>query len=457
MGALVLAGLDAIVRELTLFAAVGFLVGGIDDLLVDLAWVTHRLRHGTTRRPIAQLPAPGPSGGLAVFVPAWDESLVIGAMLRTALARYADADYRIYVGCYPNDPATIDAVAALAERDARVRLVIGARPGPTTKADNLNAMWRAMRRDDAAAGTRTRGVVLHDAEDVVHPAELRVFAALIDRHPLVQIPVLPLIDPAARLVSGHYADEFADSHGRQMVLRAAVGAGLPLSGVGCAIAVEVLEVLAATYGAPFDETSLTEDYELGLRAGALGYSACFARIEDDEGRLVAVRAFFPSTVAAAVRQKGRWMTGIALAGWDRIGWARATHLADHWMRMRDRRAPLAVIVLAAAYLAAVGWGLSAVTHLLTGTVATPVAGALAAVLSINAALLVWRLAWRATSTGRAYGWREALWSAPRAVVGNLIAMFAAIRAAGQYARLLTGAPPRWDKTSHVFPGEATWR
>lgn len=454
MGALVLTGLDAIVREFILFAAVGFLVGGLDDLLVDLAWAGHRLRHGSTRRSIGSLAAPTRAGVFAIFVPAWDESLVIGAMLRTALARYGDAPYRLYVGCYPNDRATIAAVAAVAARDARVRLVIGERPGPTTKADNLNAMWRALARDDAATGVRTRGVVLHDAEDVVHPAELRVFAALIDRHPLVQIPVLPLIDREARLVSGHYADEFADSHGRQMVLRAAVGAGLPLSGVGCAIAVEVLDALAQTYGAPFDETSLTEDYELGLRAGALGYSACFARIDDAAGELVAVRAFFPSTVAAAVRQKSRWMTGIALAGWDRIGWARPTHLADHWMRMRDRRAPLAVIVLAAAYLAAVGWGLSAVLHAVTGVAMPPLGPGVMAALSINAVLLVWRLAWRATSTGRAYGWREALWSVPRAVVGNMIAMFAAIRATGHYARMLAGAPPRWDKTTHVFPGEA---
>jgi adsorption protein B len=455
MGALVLAWLDAIVREFMLFAAVGFLVGGLDDLLVDLAWMGHRLRHGSTRRPIGSLSVPTATPVFAVFVPAWDEALVIGAMLRTALARYGDAPYRIYVGCYPNDRATIDAVAGVAERDARVRLVIGERPGPTTKADNLNSMWRALARDDAATGGRTRGVVLHDAEDVVHGSELRVFAALIDRHPLVQIPVLPLIDREARLVSGHYADEFADSHGRQMVLRAAVGAGLPLSGVGCAIAVEVLDALARTYGAPFDETSLTEDYELGLRAGALGYSACFARIEDAAGDLVAVRAFFPSTVMAAVRQKSRWMTGIALAGWDRIGWARATHLADHWMRMRDRRAPLAVVVLAAAYLAAVGWGLSAVLHVVTGVAMPAMGQGLAMALSINAVLLVWRLAWRATSTGRAYGWREAIWSVPRAVVGNMIAMFAAIRATGRYARMLGGAAPRWDKTTHVFPGEAT--
>ncbi len=240
-----------------------------------------------------------------------------------------------------------------------------------------------------------------------------------------------------------------------MVVRAAIGAGLPLSGVGCAIATEVLEALEQAHGAPFDYTSLTEDYELGLRAGALGFSACFARIVGADGALVAVRAFFPATVMAAVRQKARWMTGIALAGWDRIGWGRPAHVADHWMRMRDRRAIFAVIVLAAGYLSVVALALSGIGHLITGTAAPAVGPVLRLVLMVNAALLVWRLAWRALSTARAYGWREGLWAVPRAVVGNLIAMFAAVRAAGQYARILAGAAPRWDKTRHDFPLDLT--
>jgi hypothetical protein len=36
--------------------------------------------------------------------------------------------------------------------------------------------------------------VLHDGEDVVHSAELRVLDCLIQRFDLVQLPVLPLID-----------------------------------------------------------------------------------------------------------------------------------------------------------------------------------------------------------------------------------------------------------------------
>ncbi|QNE32882.1 glycosyl transferase family protein [Sphingomonas sp. NBWT7] len=451
VGGMVLAGLDLAVREVTLFAAVGFLIFGLDDLLVDVGWAWHRLRHGSTRRPLAGLPHPATPGRIAMFVPAWEEAGVIGAMLSTALARLDHTSYRLYVGCYPNDAATIAAVRAVATRDDRVRLVIGPRAGPTTKADNLNTLWRALCADDAATGTVTRAVVLHDAEDVVHAAELKVYDALIGDHPLVQIPVMPLIDRAPRLVSGHYADEFAESHGRQMVLRAAIGAGLPLSGVGCAIATEVLVALEAAHGAPFDEASLTEDYELGLRAAALGYAACFARVSDDAGHLIATRAYFPFTVATAVRQKSRWITGIALAGWDRIGWGRWWHVAEHWMRMRDRRAPAAVILLVAAYCAILGWGIAASVHLLLGTPLPGLGKAMGTVLMCNAALLAWRLVWRFATTAHGYGWREGLWSLPRAVVGNLIAMLAARHAAGRYARLLAGRTPHWDKTAHVFP------
>ncbi|MCE3519576.1 hypothetical protein LXJ58_33020, partial [Escherichia coli] len=60
------------------------------------------------------------------------------------------------------------------------------------------------------------------------------------------------------------------------------------------------------------------------------------------------------------------MTGIALAGWDRTGWARPHALGDHWMRMRDRRALLSVLVLAVAYAAIVLWGVSVALHEVSG-------------------------------------------------------------------------------------------
>jgi adsorption protein B len=186
-----------LLRETALFAAFGFLLLGVSDLLVDLIWLGLRLFR---RRPAQALPAAAYPGRLAILVPAWDEAAVIGRMLTHAQAAFGEAHYRLYVGCYPNDPATIAAVRAAA--GPRVRLVIGPTPGPTSKADCLNRIWERMQADEAADGAPFKAVILHDAEDVVHSAELPLFDALIEEYDLVQLPVLPLVDPHSRFVSG---------------------------------------------------------------------------------------------------------------------------------------------------------------------------------------------------------------------------------------------------------------
>ncbi len=450
---------DIIARESLLFAVAGIAIAGLDDLAVDLLFIGQRLRRRLSARaqPVPSLrdfAAPGAQGRIAIFIAAWDESAVIGAMLRHALARLDHPDYRVYVGTYPNDPATIAAVADLAEKDDRVRLVIGTAPGPTTKAANLNILWRALMRDEARDGILVRAVVLHDAEDVVHAQELRIFDRLIGRYDAVQLPVLPLVHRGSLLVSGHYCDEFAEAHAKQLVVRQALGVGLPLAGVGCAIARPALAAIAAARGGePFDADNLTEDYELGLAIAAHGGRGILARIaEYPGGPVAAIRAYFPATLDAAVRQKTRWMIGIALAGWDRIGWGQRFDLLDHWMRMRDRRAPVAVLVLAACYLALVTTALVWLLHALADT--PPPATAPLPALLLTGGLLLWRLAMRVYFTTAGYGWRQGLWSIPRAVVGNIIALLAARRAILRYIAMLSGATIRWDKTTHIFPADA---
>ena len=438
--------IDTVARELMLFAAVGLLIGGLDDLAVDLVFWTRRLLGKRRPLTLATLPDASPMR-FAILVPTWDEAPVIGAMLTTMLQRFGPGDYRVFVGVYPNDPATAVAVRAIA--DERVTVVVGSRSGPTTKAANLNQIWRAL----IDARWAPDAVIIHDAEDLVHAAELRVFAALLAEHDVVQLPVLPIVDRGSPLLSGHYADEFSEMHSRSMAVRAAVGAGMPLAGTGCAIRFErLVGVAARRWGDPFDADSLTEDYELGLHLAQQGASGCLARVrEKPGGPMVAVRAIFPGELDAAVRQKARWMTGIALAGWDRTGWARPLALGDHWMRVRDRRAPLAMLVLAAAYLAVLAWALSAAVHWFGGTSSPALSPTLGTLLTINMLLLTWRLLMRMVFTGRAYGWREALWSLPRFLVGNAVTLMAAPRALLLYLRLLRGGAPTWDKTAHVFP------
>jgi cellulose synthase/poly-beta-1,6-N-acetylglucosamine synthase-like glycosyltransferase len=235
-----------------------------------------------------------------------------------------------------------------------------------------------------------------------------------------------------------------------------LGAAMPLAGTGCAVTPAVLALVAeARGGDPFDATSLTEDYELGLRLADLGARGLFARVAADEtGTVVAVRAYFPCTLASSARQKTRWMMGIALAGWDRTGWARPRAVADHWMRMRDRRAPLAVVILAVGYLAMPIWVMSLLLHARAGP-ASPYPGDAYPIafwlLVANTVLLAWRLGMRMVFTARSYGVREAFWALPRFLVGNLVSLIAAPRAVFAYIGMLRGAPPVWDKTRHEFP------
>ncbi|WP_326524967.1 glycosyl transferase family protein [Sphingomonas sp.] len=440
-------------HELMLFAAVGLLIGGVDELLVDCIYLWRRIqarRRGQTRLSLGDLPPADMR--FAIFVPAWDEADVIGPMLSTLGARLGAPDLAVFVGTYPNDPATIDAVAQVAQRDARVRLIVGDRAGPTTKADCLNGLWRAMQREEVLLGVRFEAILLHDAEDVVHEGELIVLAHHLRTADAAQLPVLPLPRPGAHMVGGTYLDEFAEAHGKTLAVRSTIGASLPLAGVGCAVSRTMLDRIArGRGGTPFDPASLTEDYELGLTIAAMGGRTALAEIAERPGaRPVGVHAYFPAALDTAVRQKTRWMLGIALAGWDRTGWGHRAGIGELWMRMRDRRAPLAMLVLAAAYASLLLW--------LAGRMLgrpPAIEGWLAVILAINGFFLLWRLVFRAAFVARRYGATEAWLSIPRMMVGNIVAMIAARRALFRYVAMLRGAPARWDKTAHQFPRPAT--
>ncbi|MCP1468652.1 hypothetical protein J3E64_000319 [Sphingobium sp. OAS761] len=304
-----------------------------------------------------------------------------------------------------------------------------------------------------AAGFRYKAILLHDAEDVVHADEIRLFDLLIDRFALVQLPVLPLPGRGrwlARAIAGHYGDEFAESHGKALTVREALGASVPSAGVACAFARGMLARLADKDGpGPFDPSSLTEDYEAGLRIRDLGGRGIFVRMRDATGDLVATREYFPDRIDAAVRQKARWMVGISLAGWDRLGWRGGP--AEWWMRLRDRRAAMAALVLFAAYVALLLWALLLVMALFMPVPARPVPPSMVALLWLNGGLMGWRTLMRAIFSGRIYGWRQGLAAIPRTVIANYIAILAARRAVTLYVRSLLGAPLRWDKTRHRFP------
>ncbi len=141
--------LTRIAAELALFAGVGFLLFALNDLAVDLIYLARRAWRSVTvysRYPRAfasELAArPGKRGFFAIFVPAWDEAMVIAPMLRASLQRLDYPDYRIFVGHYRNDPATAAAIATVV--DERIEPVLVDVDGPSTKADCLNHLYGIM-------------------------------------------------------------------------------------------------------------------------------------------------------------------------------------------------------------------------------------------------------------------------------------------------------------------------
>lgn len=449
-------------RELMLFASVGILLFGIDDLLFDAIWIATRRRDRGRRAGTGSAECDGP---LAIFLPAWKEDAILAATLRRMLTAWGGEDFRIYVGCYPNDAATLLAITPLVARDRRLRLVVSAHDGPTTKGDNLNQLWAALGEDERMEGRRFAAIILHDAEDQVHREELGLYRRHLIDCAMVQIPVVPIISRGSRWIGGHYGDEFAEAHGKEMAVRSRLGLPVPSAGVGCALTRNVVALMAIDRGGdPFRADSLTEDYEVGMLIARYGLRARFVDAAGVMGERIVSRGSFPGKADAAIRQKSRWITGIALAGWDQLGWSSAARRPDagaaarcpatsvwaaRWMLWRDRRAPLAAIVLLAAYAALIAAGLGRAGQAWLGWQDVAVEENMRLMLGLNALLLMWRLAIRGHFTARWYGWRQGMLSVPRAFVANVIAILAARRAVVQYWRMIQSGQVVWDKTEHM--------
>src|SRR3989344_6249567 len=246
-----------------------FTISGMDDLLFDLLYLKWRLRRlfywQAIREFTSEALANHAEHRIAILVPCWRESNVIGRMVKRAADSLEYQNYMLIIGVYPNDAATIRAVGRLVKQYPKlVRMVVNPQSGPTTKADNLNSMLNALHRIEAKK--RFRIVVLHDSEDIIHPHSLRVFNYLICYlgKDMVQLPVLPLEQPAWDLVHWTYADEFAENHLRHMIAREEVGSFVPSAGVGTAYRRESLEVLQHYHQRVFHPDSLTEDYSSAI-------------------------------------------------------------------------------------------------------------------------------------------------------------------------------------------------
>lgn len=460
-----------------------FLINGLSELFIDLVRIgreiwrrvfVFRLRRA---KPLSEADLMArPEQAVAVMIPCWDESGVIRRMLENTLKVLNYSNYVIFVGTYPNDPATQREVDLVRERYGNVERIVCPKDGPTSKADCLNWIFEGIRHYEKEHGTEFEIIVMEDSEDVVHPMLLKLFNYLIPRMDMVQVPVLPMEPKWWQFTMGTYLDEFATNHARDMVVREFLTGNLPSAGVGTAFSRDLLLRLAArNQNRLFTIGSVTEDYDFGIRLADMpGVRQIFSRVAfvRDMRRkspitgkertvkvrdYIGVREFFPRTFKTAVRQKSRWILGITLQAWETIGWVGG--FWSRYMLVRDRiglvtnQVNMLANILVPVYLAV--WGY---VYFFPETYRFPpvvsAGTALFYLMLTNLGLLLWQVSIRAWYVARTYSIGQAALSPPRLIWANVINFFATMRAIRIYIRhLATGAPVAWDKTDHAYPSE----
>jgi adsorption protein B len=448
-----LAWVDGIIAELLLPLAIFLILSGLDDLFLDLALVAHHRRRGRA------LPAADtgdrPEKRIAVFIPLWREHEVIEGMLAHNLTAVRYANYEVFLGVYPNDESTLAAARRAAQRHGNVHVAVCPHDGPTSKADCLNWIYQHMLLYEEQAGTRFDLVVTHDAEDILHPESLRQINRYADAYDMVQIPVLPLPTPLYKLTHGVYCDEFAEYQTKDMPLRKRLGGFLPSNGVGTGYTRRALEALAqSAANRVFEPECLTEDYENGYRLHRLGFRQVFTAWHFSGARPVATREYFPQKFRQAVRQRTRWVLGIALQSWERHGWG--SRLGERYWFWRDRKGlignPVSLLSNVMFLYGAATWLASRLRNTAWG-LAAALDPALAPWLAAAVLLLTAvRTGVRMGCAARFYGWRFAIGVPVRIVWANGLNTLATVAAVWKYAAArLARRPLVWVKTEHRYP------
>lgn len=462
-------------RYVFIVLVVAFTIGGLNDFFIDLYyWGRQLYRRIFKRNLIKPLTLDQllkvEEKPLAMLIPAWQEAGVIKKMLLNTLNTIDYRNYFIFVGVYPNDPDTQAEVDQVSEAYPQIIKIVNSKPGPTTKAENLNEIYRGLCHFEEQTGLKFELVVLSDAEDIHHPLSFKLFNYLMPRFEMIQIPIIPLEMPWHSFVGGVYMDEFAEMHLKELIVREKIARILPSAGTSTAFWRDSLRRLeVAGNGQVFNPATLTEDYEIGIRLGKLGLPQIMLiqwveRVITTKGKarpkkvkeLVATRAFFLTEFRKAMRQRARWVYGIAWQGLKNIGWDR--NLKISYTLLRDRLAFFTNFLYMFGYLLLIYLLTVFAVRIFRPDFVVPplvrpeeVWWKLALVVLF---FLVWRIFMRFVFVSKVYGLAQAALTPIRIVVGNvlnfassMLALFWLIRAVS------TRREQTWIKTEHEFPEE----
>lgn len=453
---------------LTWFVAMVFLLSGVQDLIYDVGAYSLRFfrrvhYRNRERLSLARLRA-REQQRIAVLVPAWNEGEVVGAMVANIIDRVEYRNYVVFVGTYPNDQRTQNAVNRLAAQHPQIINVVNVRPGPTTKADCLNNVYRTLKAFEEREDINFDILVMHDAEDVVHPHSFLLYNYLIPRVDAIQLPILPLPTSHHRIVHWIYADEFSETHMKDVPVREKISGFVPFAGTGTGFSRRAFSFLEMSGEKVYNEGSMTEDYSMSKRMREAGLRIVFVNVvlADDESPwyvplykrpgFISNWAYFPMDFTRSIRQKTRWIIGISLQEWENGGWKGNIRMKENFIK--DRK------IFLAASSSLLGYGLLVYFILLgfgqLGYVPfklLPIieeGSILHRLVVVDTGFMIFRMLERVVFVGMTYGLVAGLLAIPRLLIANVINGIAAFRALQAFARARQGkAAVKWDNTDHL--------
>lgn len=447
----------------------------IDDLIWDIYYFVGRIL-GKIKKPTIdaeEIEKTLPKM-LAVVVAAYNEEAVLKDVIENLILsnQYPRSMYHIFLGVYPNDIGTTQIAKELEDKYDNVHMIVHVINGPSSKADNINNVIKNIFEFEKKNYMRFQGIVIHDSEDLVHPYEFVLENYLLQYHSAIQMPVFPLQEMPKlsnlfkNMVSGTYADEFAENHYRLLTARTSTGSFVPSAGTGFVLSRDLLDKFEDHNILPVG--SLTEDYKLSLQLKQMGVSLHYVlesvtRLRSDgtvAREYISTRSMFPATYKAAVRQKTRWIYGITIQTFKlrEIIKNKNLNFISKYSLYKDWKAKIGNLLLGPGYIIFAYFILSLFYDLPTMYPRYTLSWYLMVFLSI---MMIERQILRAISVKNVYGNKSAIISVffppllPfRMLLGNIINFHSTLNAwriaiLGQ-GRKKDKRKPAWNKTDHEF-------
>ena len=225
----------------------------------------------------------------SVVVPLFRETRVVRRLV-AALDRldYPRAKLDIMLMVEANDPATLDALAAL-DLPGCYRAIVAPRGRPQTKPRALNY---------ALQFARGSFLVVYDAEDDPEPAQLRDAITCFSQRPKVAClqARLAIDNGGDTWLTRLFAIEYATLFDVINPGLARLGLPVPLGGTSNHFRIDVLRHLNG-----WDAWNVTEDIDLGIRLARFGFTVeTLASTTHEEA---------PNTLKAWLAQRRRWLKG----------------------------------------------------------------------------------------------------------------------------------------------------